>query len=334
MTGRRHHNPLGLPGRVYWHHGAFCYVDRAGHWHRLGKQWDKAARIEWARLSGGEAERGTVAELLDAFLVHVRALVAAGKRAPRTVADNEVEAENLKRSFGHMQQGKLRRKHVAGYLEAALEAKRGVRANREVGFLSSAYSWGGRKVGLEENPCYGVRRNTETPRERSPEGWELRKFGKDYCPPWLRCYVLLKHLTGCRQGDLLALMRDAGTSQRLVTKEGKKRGRVRKFRWTWALRTVWNALLAIKRVKDDKVAPAYVFITSDGSPITRFGFKSAWQRAMNKWVADGHERFTEHDIRSRTANDAGTVEDAQAILGDGAAIRVYRRGAQNVKPLR
>jgi len=126
--------------------------------------------MECARLSGGDAERGTVAELLDAFLVHVHGLMVAGKRAPRTVADNEIEAENLKRSFGHMQQGKLRRKHVAGYLEAALEAKRGVRANREVAFLSSAYSWGMRKFGLEENPCYGVRRNTETPRQRVPEG--------------------------------------------------------------------------------------------------------------------------------------------------------------------
>ena len=129
-------------------------------------------------------------------------------------------------------------------------------------------------------------------------------------------------------------MRDAGTLQRLVTKEGKKRGRVRKYRWTWALRTVWSALLAVKRVKDDKVSPAYVFIISDGSPITKYGFKSAWQRAMNQWVADGHERFTEHDIRARTASDAGTVEEAQKILGDGAAIRAYRRGPQNVNPLR
>jgi integrase len=129
-------------------------------------------------------------------------------------------------------------------------------------------------------------------------------------------------------------MRVAATDRRLVTHEGKKRGRVRKYRWTWVLRTVWNALLAVKRVKDDKVSPAYVFITSDGSPITKYGFKSAWQRAMNKWVADGHERFTEHDVRSRTANDAGELKDAQKILGDGAAIHVYRRGPQKVNPLR
>jgi hypothetical protein len=55
---------------------------------------------------------------------------------------------------------------------------------------------------------------------------------------------------------------------------------------------------------------------------------------MNKWVADGHRRFTEHDIRARTANNAGTVEEAQKILGGGAAIRAYRREPQNVKPLR
>ncbi len=146
--------------------------------------------------------------------------------------------------------------------------------------------------------------------------------------------MLLKHLTGCRQADLLALRRDAETPQRLVTREGKKRGRVRKFRWTWALRTVWRALLALDRVKNGNVKPTHIFVTSSGTPITQRGFKSAWQRAMAKWVADGNERFTEHDMRSRTANDAGTVGQAQEILGDGAAIRIYRRGAQKVRPLR
>lgn len=55
---------------------------------------------------------------------------------------------------------------------------------------------------------------------------------------------------------------------------------------------------------------------------------------MNKRVADGHERFNEYDVRARTANDAGKLKDAQKILGDGAAIHVYRRGPQKVNPLR
>ncbi len=153
MTGRRKHNPLGLPARVYERHGAVHYVDHNGRWHRLGALWDRAARLEWAKLSGGEPERGSMAELIDAFLVHCRGQVAAGKRAPRTLADNEIEADNLKVSLGHIPAPKLKRKHATGYLEAGLKADRAVRANREISFLSSAFSWGIRNFGLEEIPA-------------------------------------------------------------------------------------------------------------------------------------------------------------------------------------
>ena len=67
-------------------------------------------------------------------------------------------------------------------------------------------------------------------------------------------------------------MREAGPLQRLVTKEGKKRGRVRKYCWTWALRTVWKALLAIKRVKDEKVSPGNSNPRQTGITIRSHGF--------------------------------------------------------------
>lgn len=335
MPGRRRSNPLGLPKRVYFKDGSIWYVPPAGPWEKLGRAWDREARDRYRELTGSAPDRGTVAEMLDRCLDHRRQLVRDGKLAPRTLADNEIEAENLKRSFGHLLPGQVKRKHVAGYLEAGLEAGRGVRANREIAFLSSAYSWGMRKYGVEENPCYGVRRNRESPKERTPEGGELRRFGRRHAPRWLRCFILLKHLTGHRQADLLRLTRDAGTDRGLVVVEGKRGGRKRTYRWTWALRTVWRQILSLPR-PGRPVASLCVFVNRAGEPMTKSGFRSAWARAMASWVAAGGERFTEHRIRARTAQDAPTLERAADLLGDNRATtaRVYRSGHWKGKPLR
>lgn len=63
MSGKRskdHH----LPSRVYHVRGKHWYVDRAGKWHDLGKEWGRAAKEEYARLSEDQAPKGTVADML------------------------------------------------------------------------------------------------------------------------------------------------------------------------------------------------------------------------------------------------------------------------------
>ena len=66
--------------------------------------------------------------------------------------------------------------------------------------------------------------------------------------------------------------------------------------------------------------------------------KSVWQRAMQRWEADGHERFWEHDIRAATSGAAQNDERARELL-DHADVRTtrrsYRRAEETkVRPLR
>lgn len=228
----------------------------------------------------------------------------------------------------------MRPDHVARYLTLCREAGRGIRANREISLLSSAYAWAmGQSLGVDRNPCYGVRRNRQRPRGRCPSVREVLLFARHYAPRWLRVFLLLKLLTGHRQADVRQLLRSAGTDRGLVMAEGKKRDRRRRYRWTRSLRIVWAAALALER----PTSSVCLFTTRSGGQMTASGLKSAWARAMKAWKADGREPFAENDVRATAATAAKTLALAQELLGhNNPAITgdVYRRGEVKVRPLR
>jgi len=330
--GRRRTSNQHLPQKVYFSRGSYFYVDAAGRWHRLGQAWDREAKERWLELTTGKATEGTVADLLDRFLVHAEAQVRAGRRSHRTLDGNEAEAKVLKLVFGRMPWGAVTSKHVAQYLRRRTD-KTGrpapVRANREVALLSSAYSWAMGEAGIEiqSNPCYGVRRNTERPRRHYVETRDIVRFGKTCCPPWLRAYIVLKRLTAKRQGDMIALGR-RDLTERGIDTTASKTGVRDIVRWSWALRLAVRAALALH----GEQPKLWLFPARHGGRLTSAGFKSAWQRAMAQW--DG-PRFWEHDIRAKTASDVD-AEHAQQLLGhaSGATTRRYRRAPRRVDPAR
>lgn len=277
--------------------------------------------------------------LLDAFIAMARQQVMSGERSNATYESNLYEAAQLKVVFGRMQAQHVTKAHVAAYLKKRVDKhgiKRPVRANREIALLSSAYAWA---LGHEdwpeiaENPCYGVRRNRERPRDRYVEHAELVRFGK-LAPRWLRCYCLLKRVAGLRQGDMLRLLKPADSDGWLRTTLAKT-GRRARIKRTWAVNRVLRAIAADHKARS--ITTTLLFATETGKPMSARGFKSAWQRAMQKYVASGFERFREHDLRAKAASDAADVEAAQRLLAHESPAtthRHYRRGVAKIVPLR
>ncbi len=342
---------LHLPVRVYFKDGRYRYLDQANKWHTLGREWDRAARAEFDRLSRGTAPPRTVSALLDAFLLHREAEVRAGTKAARTLEDNEQEAKMLRMVFGQLPAASLKRQHVARFLRERND-KGGkpapTRANREAALLSSAYSWamGLRDWDINENPCYGVRRNTERPRRRYIETSELAKW-KQTAPARLRAFVLLKRLIGSRQGELLALTRENITDRGLMVGISKT-GRKKLVRWSWALRVTVNAIIKLDTQEQEKkkkkvvpitdalLPPRPLFPSRFGDPLTSRGFKSAWARAIKPYLEAGGVRFRENDIRAKTASDLD-LGHAQALLDHASPAitrRTYQRAPTKVRPLR
>ena len=94
------------------------------------------------------------------------------------------------------------------------------------------------------------------------------------------------------------------------------------------LRKAIDAILAYKKKQGQP--SIYLFCNRQGQPYLPLengrmfdeeghafgkpeGFNSIWQRRMAKWVDDGNERFTEHDIRKVPASATDT-EHAQQLL--------------------
>jgi integrase len=320
--GRTRVEPSDLPKRVYQKHGAVYYVDFENKWHRLGGEWDSRAEKAHAALAAGKPIGGSVAELLDRYLTAKRE-----KFSPRHNADRQQDGAMLKRFFGKMQATAVQRKHVATYLQIREDNDGNaapIRANREISLLSAAYNYA---TELEHNPCLNVPRNAENVRERYVEHWERTKFGKTCCPKWLRAFLLLKYLTGLRQGDMLKLDTTCETAKGLAVEIGKsQRRKVMEFQWTWALRSVVQHIHMLKSSADTRYFP-----------LSASGFKSAWRRAMAQWKAAGNAPFWEHDIRAKTASDSRTLAEASERLGHdrtSTTKRHYRRGVQRVAPLR
>ncbi len=305
MARRRKSNPLGLPARVYFKHGRFRFLDSGNRWHALGKEWDVAAKRQWAMVSSITPVAGTIGELLNDYIENF----AKHRRSPRTYQDHHEEKKHLIPVFGSMKASDLRPTHVAQYL-----MKRGrtanTRANREAALLSSAYSYGMRIgfAGVEFNPCHGVRRNEEHARERCPERWEI-EFVKGLATETIAAVADLVQLIADRGKDIFKIMLDDLTVEGIRVRQ-TKRGSKRLVEWSDELRASVERIKALKR----PVKSLYLITNEQGQPYTRKGFSSMWSKLVRKAVALEmiSEPFTFHDIRARAITDKEEAEGLRA----------------------
>lgn len=331
-----------LPERVYFKHGAYYYVTPEKKWIRLGRR-EPEALAEYSRIAAAPDALRTMHQVFDKYLREV-----VPTKAERTQQDNMKELANLRAVFGAMRPTDVKPRHVAQYLSVR-EAK--VRGNREVALLShvfkKALNWGV----VEMNPCHGIERNEEQPRDRLVTDEELEIF-KKYCPSWLQNYLDLKYLTGLRQSDLFRLTHSSVTSRGLelqIRKSGrgvKRRGMSRViFTLTPELGRVLSEICPAAPgptpPSSSTNSPTSLFVTQRGTPYSTSSFASTWRRAWSRLRKDGVEieYFREHDIRAKTATDAQDLgQDATALLAhtDKKTTRAYLRGraSTRIQPLK
>lgn len=177
MGRKRKSNPLDLPQRVYWHHGAFRYVHRDGTWEDLGTDVERA-RERGKLYNDPEGRHGTMSYFLDLFIAASDKRVLAKGLAQRTADDYRRDVVPLKKYLGKLLPTQVSPKVVQDYLDLGKELNRAVRANRERACLSACISSMIRNDhgNINVNPCMrasGIKRNTETKRERYVEDAEF-----------------------------------------------------------------------------------------------------------------------------------------------------------------
>ena len=326
--GRKRITNRHLPPRVYLNHGAYYFHEKNGPAHHLGRDL-ATAMVAYAKLIEVPDQARTMHHLLDRYMVDV-----APQKAPRTYKDNQRQVMPLRAFFGDMRPSDIRPQHVYQFLDLRGQSSP-VQANREKALLSHVFSMAMRWGIIDRNPCQGVKRITEKPRDRYIEDTELEAFCS-VAPPILKVWCAFKYLTGLRQQDMLNIrmdqIRDDG-----IHIDTKKTGKKIIFKWSDELKAVVDEARGLR----GKVAGLYLFCNRRGQPYTGNGIRTIWQKAMRKAMTQGAlaERFTEHDIRAKAATDADAAGiDARRLLAHENQATTDRyiksRKVERVAPLR
>jgi integrase len=318
-----------LPPRVTFYHGAYYYHPTGGGRKWLGRELGPAMR-EWTRIVDRPTNFAAMDAVFDRYLIDV-----TPAKAEATQRDDRRAMPYLRAFFGAMAPEEV--DAAAGYAFLEHRGKAApVRANREFAVLRNVMTYCVRWKLIPANPLYRLQLNPETPRVREVTAREVLAWYR-VAGPMLAAYTALKLLIGLRKGDMLRLRKEWWTDEGLFSEIGKSRKRIL-FERTPALER------AVARAIDRCSGPhgTYLFATRAGECYVdtdgeTSGFDSIWQRRMARFAQAGHERFTEHDLRSKAGDDAEAAGRAgHRLLGNTEAQfrRAYQRRTQRVQPVR
>ena len=239
-----------LPPYVYLSKGR--YVFRIYHNGKLGKEirlCNKQASLSeiWTAYEAViSQERNTLQWLLKEYLKtdSFKELSSLTKRdyeryfeviCSRSMTDG--------RDFGSIPLSSITPGLIRKYLD-----KRGkeapVQANREIAFISSAWNWGRERDMCSENPCIGVRRNKEKPRDRyvTDEEYNLvYELALQTAPPYIPLAMEIAYLCRARLAEILRLKSHHVQEEGLLLERVKK-SRSQIITWTPRLKVAVNGL--------------------------------------------------------------------------------------------
>lgn len=326
----------GLPRHWIKRHGAYYYRPPRYHWHLFDKKWVKLGKtIQEAHKTFSELpvhDTGDVyytRDLAAAYALRVVPQYPAGTQANKTRSLAEIE-----RVFGHIPVKALEPKHCYDYFDA----KQGTRSARAViedlrHLFTKAVEWGI----LKRHPIKGqVVLKKQRPRNRYVTDDELIHFYQ-MASEKLRAYIVLKLLTGLSKQDMLCLSREDIQTDGLHAYRRKTNTRPKVYEWDdegLLRRAINNVYAAHKghvgnaRLFHTRDGKPYYFVDENGHALSKpTSFDSMWQRLMTKWVESGGQRFTEHDIRAKSASDVD-LEHARLLMdhsNSNITEKVYRR---------
>lgn len=291
------------------------------------------AKRRWAELEHVEPPRdtGTLDQIFDRYEREV-----LPKKAPATQSGNRRALRVLRRIFGSAPVDAITPQHIAQYRDRRGAAVP-VAANRELELLSHVYNmareWG---YTARENPCRGVRKNPEKPRDFYADDRVFQAVYAVASAP-IRDAMDLAYLTGQRPADVLKMRFSDLRDGALEVQQNKTRHKLR-------IVLAGSQLGAtIERIRGRRVTSNHLVATETGKPMTmamlrtRFNAaKALAQAAADSDLASRIAMFQFRDIRPKAASET-SLEHASGLLGhtkQEITRTVYRRVGETVKPIK
>lgn len=299
-----------------------------------------AAKRKWAELECVEVPPDA-SIMKYAFEQYERDILP--KKKASTQRENRLCLTQLRPVFDSAPIDAIRPQDIARYRDARSAP---VRANREIALLSHVFNmareWG---FTQRDNPCRGVRKNKEKPRDYYAEAdvWDaVRGAGTEA----LRDAMDLAYLSGQRPADVLKMNRSHIRNDELHVLQNKTQHALRIRLHVDGAPTQLGACVDRLLTRQVKSMSGELICNESGQPLTmkmlRDRFDAARSAAAKQAERVGKadlaariKAFQFRDIRPKAASEMSSLEDASKLLGHTdtqITQSVYRRLGEVVKP--
>ena len=301
-----------------------------------------AAKRKWAELECVEPPPDT--SLMKHVFDQYEKDILPGK-AYSTQKDNLDSMRQLRKVFNDAPIDAVTPHIIARYRDTR-SAK--VRANREIALLSHIFNmareWG---FTQKENPCRGVRKNKESPRDYYADE-DVWAAVCAQAVPELKDLMDLAYLTGQRPADVLKMKTSDIRNGALEIRQGKTKKYLRIVLGADEKQSQLGAILERLLSNAQKMRVSALVTLPNGQPLNkgtlRLRFEAARANAVQKAASDGNvalstriSNFQFRDIRAKAATEIADISDASKLLGhteQEITKKVYRRLGEEVKPTR
>ncbi|PXX53265.1 Phage integrase family protein [Pseudomonas sp. LAMO17WK12:I10] len=306
----------------------------------LGTDLDQA-KVEWARLERKAPPKPN--HLMSYVFDRYEREIIPGKSI-RTQSDNHKELKQLRKAFESAPIESITPQVVAQYRDART-AK--VRANREIALLSHTFTIA-REWGLTDkaNPCFGVRRNKEKPRDYYA-GETVWNAVYAEAVQELKDAMDLAYLTGQRPADVLKIAATDLNNGFLLIGQGKTEKRLRLRLEEAGVQSGLSAFIEDlqERRAINSIRTSTLITNASGLRMSQQMLRNRWddarEKAAIKAATDGDptlaasiRQFQFKDIRPKAASEI-ELAHASRLLGHSTeemTKKVYRRVGEIVKP--
>lgn len=367
MARKRKH-PDGCPDRFYIRPGkritTFYYKHADGREETLATaRTGDVNAIRNARRSAeakydvitGRAQIKNTAWLIDEYFTWQRGLPVTQRKAESTLTENEREAANLKKFFGHMLPQEIEPQHCYAYIDERTKANNApVKAGKEITLLSSILNYGCRIGLISINVAKEIQRDRGRPSTVRVE-WEQVEFLCEVGKEAGGAYAIMglaaqfAWLTTKRSNEVRNFTRPQITTEGCVFKASKRRAgaapKTGLTKWSPLLRATVDEALAIKRWGNNSIPARYLFGNMAGEPYTKGGWKANWTKLHDKAAKKAAEegkiwrlRFSLQDCRPggvTEKEERGDTDTVDATLHSSPRMiqQVYdRRSVKKSKP--
>jgi integrase len=307
----------------------------------LGSDLNEAKR-QWAELECVTApvDTGFMTHIFDRYIK-----VILPQKARSTQKDNHDAIRQLRKVFDSAPIDAITPQMIAGYRDAR-SAK--IRANREIALLShifnTAREWG---YTSKENPCRGVRKNKEEPRDFYADR-DVWNAVYQCASMELRDAMDLAYLTGQRPGDVLKMRESDIKDGALLVKQGKTKKFLRIMLDSAGVRSELGKLIDRILARPHRINRGPIITTQQDQPLTKWTLRTRFESARStaaqqvrlanqEDLARKIEQFQFRDIRPKAASEIENIHEASKLLGHSEreiTEKVYRRIGETVKPTR